>query len=102
LLGNFTLSVDTIAPKVFSKNTRTSLIATNSIMVGLSDDMSGISSYNCYIDDKWQLFEYDYKRARLITTVGALGLQQGKHTLRVVVSDTCKNTTEWEWMFEVR
>lgn len=101
-LGNFTLSVDTIAPKVFSKNTRTSLIATNSIMVGLSDDMSGIYSYNCYIDDKWQLFEYDYKRARLITTVGALGLQQGKHTLRVVVSDTCKNTTEWEWVFEVR
>jgi hypothetical protein len=101
-LGTFTLAVDTVAPKVFSKNTRTSLVASNSIMVGLADDMSGIADYKCYIDDVWHLFEYDYKRNRLITNVGVLGLRQGKHKLRVVVSDNCGNSTEWQWLFEVR
>lgn len=101
-LGTFTLAVDTVAPKVFSKNTRTSLVASNSIMVGVTDDKSGIADYKCYIDDVWHLFEYDYKRSRLITNVGVLGLQQGKHMLRVVVSDNCGNTTEWQWLFEVR
>lgn len=101
-MGTFTLATDTIPPKVFSKNTRTNLVASNSIMIGLSDDMSGIKTYNCYIDDKWQLFEYDYKKTRLITTIEALGLLKGSHKLRVVVSDTCGNTTEWNWAFEVR
>jgi hypothetical protein len=71
-------------------------------MVGLADDMSGIADYKCYIDDVWHLFEYDYKRNRLITNVGVLGLRQGKHKLRVVVSDNCGNSTEWQWLFEVR
>lgn len=101
-MGTFSVSADTIAPKVFSKNTRTNLISTNSIMVGLTDDMSGIKTYNCYIDGKWELFEYDYKKARLITTVGALKLSKGPHDLLVVVTDGCGNKTEWQWQFEVR
>lgn len=100
-LGSFAVGVDSIPPKVWSKNSRTSLVEKNSVMVGISDDMSGIKKYNCYIDGQWKLFEYDYKNLRLISTVGRLGLEAGEHHLEAVIEDACGNVTRWEWDFTV-
>ncbi|MCQ2229574.1 MAG: M23 family metallopeptidase [Bacteroidales bacterium] len=100
-LGSFALGVDSIAPKIKTKNTRTNLKPSNSIMIGISDDMSGIKKYNVYIDGKWECFEYDYKNARLVTTVGRLGLKAGNHDLKAVVEDAAGNIAQWEWKFSV-
>lgn len=101
-LGDYVIAVDTIAPKVFSKNTRTDLVGKNSVMVGLADDMSGIDKYNCYINDEWKLFQYDYKNTRLISRVDKLNLKAGKHKLKAVVEDTCGNETVFEWDFTTK
>lgn len=100
-MGNFALGVDSVAPKIKTKNTRTNLKPSNSIMIGVSDDMSGIKKYNVYVDGKWECFEYDYKNVRLITTVGRLGLKPGSHTLKAIVEDEVGNKGEWEWSFNV-
>lgn len=100
-LGSFTVAVDSIAPKVWSKNSRTNLKPSNSVMIGLSDNLSGIHKYNVYIDGVWKCFEYDYKNARLISVVNRLGLGEGKHDLEAVIEDECGNATRWKWQFTI-
>ena len=74
----------------------------NNVMVGISDNLSGIEKYNVYIDGEWKIFEYDYKNARLISPVKKLGIKSGAHTLVAKIEDACGNLTEWEWKFRVR
>ncbi len=100
-LGAFTIASDTIPPKVISKNSRTNLKQINNIMIGISDNMSGIKKYNVSIDGEWKCFEYDYKNARLISKVSALGLEAGSHNLEAVIEDECGNQTRWQWTFTV-
>lgn len=58
----------------------------------IADNLSGIESYNCYIDGKWVLFEHDGKTARIFCDLRTAGLEQfKKHTLRVEVNDYCGN-----------
>jgi hypothetical protein len=102
ILGDFLVSVDTVPPRVVSKNSATLLAQTHSVMVGVSDNMSGIEKYNVYIDGEWKIFEYDYKNARLISQVKKLGLKSGTHTLVAKIEDACGNLTEWEWKFRIR
>ena len=100
-MGAFTIATDTIAPKVVSKNSRTNLKPSNSIMIGISDNMSGIKKYNVSIDGEWKCFEYDYKNARLIAKVSALNLSDGEHNLEAIIEDECGNQTQWQWTFRV-
>ena len=102
IMGDFLVAIDTVPPRVVSKNTATLLSQNNNVMVGISDNMSGVEKYNVYIDGEWKIFEYDYKNARLISQVKKLGLKSGTHTLVAKIEDTCGNLTEWEWKFRVR
>ena len=102
IMGDFLVAIDTVPPRVVSKNSATLLSQNNNVMVGISDNMSGIAKYNCYIDGEWKIFEYDYKNARLISPVKKLGLKSGAHTLVAKIEDACGNLTEWEWKFRVK
>ena len=102
ILGKFLVAADTVPPRVFSKNSAIILGQSHSIMIGISDNLSGIAKYNCYIDGEWKLFEFDYKNARLISQVKKLGLSSGPHTLVAKIEDECGNVKEWEWKFRVR
>ena len=66
------MDIDTIAPVCKAKN----FISGNrikpkqkSIQVKISDNLSGISSYNAYLNGKWLLAEYDGKSGTLIMAV---------------------------------
>lgn len=102
VMGKFLVATDTVPPRVISRNTATLLSQSNNVMVGISDNMSGIAKYNCYIDGEWKIFEFDYKNARLISPVHKLGLASGAHTLVAKIEDSCGNETVWEWKFRVR
>ncbi|MCR5456307.1 MAG: M23 family metallopeptidase, partial [Bacteroidales bacterium] len=102
ILGDFLVAIDTVPPRVFSKNSVTILSQHHNVMIGITDNLSGIKKYNCYIDGVWKLFEYDYKNNRLISQVKKLDLASGAHTLVAKIEDTCGNLTEWEWQFRVR
>lgn len=58
----------------------------------IRDNLSGIESYNGYIDGKWVLFEFDSKTARILCNLRSLGLEENtQHQLRVEVADACGN-----------
>lgn len=61
----------------------------------LSDNFSGVSSYNVYIDGKWVTI--DYARSRAWVNLKAEGISGGKsHNIEIVVKDACGNTAKWQ------
>lgn len=100
-LGTYSLGVDTIAPHVRINNKSNALSRDSWILIGVTDDVSGIANYSVWIDGKWEVFEYDYKNNRLKAKIDYLGIGRGRHTLRAVVEDSCGNTTERKWTFNV-
>lgn len=83
-LGFFYVTSDSIKPYVvpqsFGKN----------LSFRISDNLSGIDSYDCYIDQQWILLEYDYKSGRLWGSIPPL-IKPGKHSLKLVVKDKAGN-----------
>lgn len=93
--GRFYIAVDTVAPRITpSFTTDADLSAKKSMTVTISDDFSGIGSYNATIDGKWALFEYDPKTSRLIHYFDDARFGKGTtHTLTVEVTDAKGNKT---------
>lgn len=63
--GVFGISYDTIAPSIIfpaaKKKVSASSTAKTAIKFTVSDNLSGIADYNVYINDVWQIAEYDAK-----------------------------------------
>lgn len=97
-LGTFTVDVDTVAPRVRVRNTRgvkqtgrPNIRQDENISIGIADDLTGIGSYSVFIDGEWSLFEFDYKKTRLIATPRSLKLREGVHLMEVSVTDNRGN-----------
>ena len=99
--GTYTLGIDSIAPSVRINNKGNALGRDSWIYIGVSDGQSGIANYSVWIDNRWEVFEYDYKNSRLKGKISYLGIGRGKHTLRVRVEDSCGNSAERTWAFGV-
>ena len=99
--GVYFVSVDTVAPKVSVNSKSNDYSNRDKLVVSLSDELSGIASYSCYIDGKWALFEYDPKTQSGFYTLSAkrLGAKGKKRKMKLVVSDKCKNTTTYNYNF---
>lgn len=93
--GSYSIMVDTIAPKATVKFKKgADLKIQKTLTVTISDNLSGIATYNGYIDGKWALFDYDAKTRSLTYKFDATHIKKGtKHTLKMVVEDACKNST---------
>ena len=100
-LGQFILVKDTIAPKIsIAKPIQDKWITDQkSISITISDDLSGVKTYNGYINDKWVLFEYENKLKRLTHTFDDKLLLEGKNNLKIVVTDNVGNSTIFETQF---
>ncbi len=92
--GRYTVAIDTVAPKCNAKNFRSGSklkASQTTIQVKVSDDLSGLSTYNAYVNGKWILAEYDGKSASLKMSVS--DFPKGKSTLKIVLSDAKSNTS---------
>jgi len=91
--GKFQVGYDSIAPKIkesnFKKNGKLSNY--HYLKLKIWDDKTGIASYNGYIDDKWVLFEYDYKTATITYNFSDRKLKGYKHKLTIEVTDKMGN-----------
>lgn len=92
--GQFALMVDHEAPRISPANFREGKnIKTKTLRVKISDNLSGIETYNCYLNGQWILAEYDGKSATL--TIDAHGaIKKGVNKLRVAVVDAVGNTAD--------
>jgi len=100
-LGQFTLAKDNIDPKIsISKSIENKWITSqNSIVLTISDDLSGIKSYNGYLNGKWILFEYEPKLKKITHVFEDKLLLEGTNKLKVEVTDNVGNSTIFETQF---
>lgn len=100
-LGKFALVLDTIAPRITiakSIEGKTLTIKKN-IQLSISDLLSGIKSYNGYLNGKWILFEYDNKTKKITHNFSDGIVIEGRNQLKVVVIDNVGNSTIFETHF---
>ena len=100
--GMFYVGIDTVAP-VISSNVLTSgaiLTGKKEIKIRITDDFSGIKSYEPIIDGKWALFEYDQKNNLLTYRFDPKRISQGtKHDLSLKVTDNKDNVSLFSCVF---
>jgi hypothetical protein len=100
-LGKFALVLDTIPPKVTIANPIEGKWLTDKkfIQFTISDELSGIKSYNGYLNGKWILFEYDNKTKKITHNFSDGIVAEGANELKIIVVDNLGNSTIFETRF---
>tara|TARA_Y100000766_G_scaffold285412_1_gene308705 strand:+ start:13339 stop:15051 length:1713 start_codon:yes stop_codon:yes gene_type:complete len=98
--GGFYIFHDTIPPKIKPLNIYDgkNIRFQNKFDFRISDNLAGVKTYKCYIDDKWVLMEYDQKKSRL-THYKHKMFSSGKHTLKLIVTDFVDNQKVYSCSF---
>ncbi|GAA6771973.1 hypothetical protein [Flavobacterium sp. CGRL2] len=101
ILGQYGLVLDTIAPVVkITKPVEGKWISDQKkIEFVISDSLSGIKSYNGYLNGSWVLFEYENKNRKITHTFDDQYLTEGENFLKIEVVDNVGNTTIFETHF---
>jgi hypothetical protein len=86
--GSYSISVDTIPPKIIPSQPETfkNLAAQKKVKFTITDELSGISSYRATLNGKWILMEYDAKNDLLFYTIDD-HLQAGENLFSLEVTD---------------
>jgi len=95
------ICVDTIAPIIEPQNISEgkNMTSQSEILVEISDEFSGIASYNGYIDNQWVMFEYDAKDNELFYVYDNNCLKNRNHNLKIEVIDNKGNIAIYECKF---
>lgn len=98
--GDFYVAVDTIAPTIIARNliNNKNVSAQKQIDFTISDNLSGIQSFNAYIDGEWVLMKYDPKNRHIWHNFEST-LGSGKHSFKLEVKDWKDNVRVYEASF---
>lgn len=97
--GSYSVAIDTIPPTIQTKKLYNNIDLQNrqNITFRINDNLSGIASYNAYIDDKWVILDYDMKYNSLKLSLDNVKyFKKNKHHLILEVSDYCGNLSKFE------
>lgn len=91
--GKVSLGIDTIPPTIKPrKNYKKLKVAVNKQFVfEIKDELSGLQSFDAYIDDKWVVLNHDAKRDYFWIDLTKYQLSKGLHELQLVVKDERAN-----------
>ncbi len=91
-MGEYAVKVDSIAPTVKASNFKDgqAVSTLKSLRFKISDDMTGIETYDIYLDDVWVLGQYDAKNALLYYEIDEK-MKKGTNNVKVVVTDGAGN-----------
>jgi len=94
--GDYYVTLDTVPPHIIPINIINggNMGKKHSIELRIGDGLSGIKSYNGYIDGKWVLMKWDYKTKILSYTFD--GEAASKHTFELTVSDQKNNIATYK------
>ncbi len=105
--GEYYVTLDTTKPAVTLLNlTANQTLTENSIKVKITDNLSGVTKYNGYIDGEWILMELDFKSNTLVWNKNASGkngitISAGEHIFKLIVADEVGNTTTKTIKFKI-
>ena len=92
-LGKYTISRDTLKPEIkpinFKQNSNISSKST--IRLRLKDEMSGIKSYDAFLNGKWALFEYEPKSNLIFHKISDNIINKGENILLINYQDGVGN-----------
>jgi hypothetical protein len=100
--GRFYIGIDSVPPVISANGLVSGAILTGKkeIKIKITDDLSGIKSYEPNIDGKWALFEYDQKNNYLIYTFDEQRITKGiRHNLSMKVTDNKDNISYYNCDF---
>lgn len=100
--GTFFIGIDTIPPMIQHNGFTpgADLAGRTTLKIKITDELSGIKTYEPLIDGKWALFEYDQKNDLLIYNFDAKRIQKGiKHNLNLKVTDNRDNLSTYKCEF---
>jgi hypothetical protein len=101
--GMFFAGIDTVAPAIFPNQVQqgADLTGRSELRIRITDDLSGIKSYEPSIDGKWALFEYDQKNDVLIYRFDPVRIIKGTtHSLTLKVTDNKENQSSYSCDFK--
>jgi murein DD-endopeptidase MepM/ murein hydrolase activator NlpD len=100
-LGDYKLFKDGMPPKIkMDKKIGGKWISQqNELTFTITDDLSGIKSYEGTLNGKWILLEYDPKTKKLIHRFLDGIVDEGKNDLKIVITDNVGNSTIFETQF---
>ncbi len=95
--GNYAVVTDTIPPLIVPLSIKNNaLTETDKIRFRITDNLSGIKSYEGKIDGRWVLFEYDPKFARLVYYIDKKRIGSGmRHSIEITVTDMVNNQSHY-------
>lgn len=93
--GSFGIALDTIAPSLTPVNLRSGgRYAKGTVwQIKVSDNLSGVATYHCYVNGSWVLSRYDGKTAALYIDPSA-ALHGGTNSVGIILTDAVGNKTE--------
>lgn len=98
--GTFTVALDTIPPSIEKGSWRSGeKLPGRYLRMYIRDGQTGIASFDAYIDGRWVLMEYEYKRRELTLDTQRENIPPGRHTLRLEVTDGVGNRSVFEDVF---
>jgi hypothetical protein len=98
--GHYGIAVDTVPPAITPVNIRQNAVLTKAseIRVRITDNLSGIQSYEPSIDGNWVLMDYDAKN-NLLTYEFDEMCPKGAHTFQIKVTDKRGNQSTYRANF---
>jgi len=98
VLGNFRCVADWVKPTITALSFKGKKQKGENLVFKIDDKLSGIKSYNAYVDGVWRVFEYDAKND-LLVLFNASQFSAGMHLIKLVVEDNCGNKTIFQKKF---
>ena len=93
---------DTIAPSItpinFDSNSAHFSELTQ-VVLKVEDDLSGVNTYNVYVDGVWHLLEYDPKTGLIWINLYPNMFSKGMHKMEIKVSDSVNNFKAFTFNF---
>ena len=100
--GSYAVKIDSVAPAVTAVNISEgkNLSSAKNIQFKISDNLSGIETYDAFVDGNWVLGSYAPKRATYSIPFDSYNnISKGKHLLKVLVIDERGNAASKEYNF---
>ncbi len=95
--GKYTVMIDTVKPVIKPLNIPSSgnVSRNTTIKIKIKDSVSGIKSYNGYLNGKWILMEYEPKQSLLTYSIDTL-MKKGENDFKLVIEDNRGNTAVYK------
>lgn len=99
--GKYKVGFDNVAPRIYNPNfiEGSNISKLSTLSVSISDALSGIDTYNAYLNGEWILMEYDYKTKKLVHNLKDGKVFSGKNDIKIVVTDKLDNTATFSSNF---